>query len=71
MSQTRKAAQRERRRQEGLKPLEIWLPKDMIRKLDAMRTNDLSSRDAVIMALVADTLDVKRPARSGDQPALL
>ncbi|MEM6409953.1 MAG: hypothetical protein AAF683_00290 [Pseudomonadota bacterium] len=71
MSQTRKAAQRKRRREEGYKPLEIWLPQDMIAKLDAMKTGEMSSRDAVIMALVEDTLDVQRPVRSGDQPALL
>lgn len=71
MSQNRKAAQRKRLREEGFKPLEVWLPEGMIRKLDEMKTGEMASRDAVIMALVADTLELARPTRSGDQPALL
>jgi metal-responsive CopG/Arc/MetJ family transcriptional regulator len=71
MSQTRKERQREKRRNEGYRPLEIWLPQDMIAKLDAMKTGEMSSRDAVIMALVEDTLDLKRPVRTRDQLALL
>ena len=71
MSQTRKERQREKRRNEGYRPLEIWLPQDMIAKLDAMKTGERASRDAVIMALVEDTLDLKRPARTRDQLALL
>ena len=43
----------------------------MIAKLDAMKTEEMSSRDAVIMALMEDTLDLKRPVRTRDQLALL
>ncbi|MBL4641266.1 MAG: hypothetical protein JKX86_05550 [Verrucomicrobiales bacterium] len=71
MSQDRKAAQRERRRKEGFKPIEVWLPEHMIAKIDQMKAMSFASRDAVIMALLEDTVGLQRPVPAGDQPALL
>ena len=71
MAQDRKAELRARRRKQGFKPLEVWLPASVIEKLDQMKTEEITSREAVIMALVQDTMDLKRPANAGDQLALL
>lgn len=71
MAKDRKIAHRQRRRAEGFKPIEIWLPNHMIAKIDQMKEMSFASRDAVIMALLEDTVGQKRPVPAGDQPALL
>lgn len=67
----RKADQRSRRRSQGFKPLEIWLPKAMIAKIDEMKTEDLNSRNAVIMAMIEETLLVGTPGKQKEQLMLL
>lgn len=67
----RKADQRSRRRSQGLKPLEIWLPKALIARIDEMKTEDLNSRDAVIMAMIEESLRVERPSKAKEQLMLL
>ncbi|WP_073977797.1 hypothetical protein [Erythrobacter donghaensis] len=67
----RKADQRSRRRSQGFKPLEIWLPKALIARIDEMKTEDLSSRDAVIMAMIEESLRVERPSKAKEQLMLL
>ncbi|WP_374133388.1 hypothetical protein [Sphingomonas sp. 28-62-20] len=69
MAQHRKA--RRKRRQDGLRPLEIWLPAAMIEMLDQLKRDDLSSREAVIAAIVATTLSVRSPEPSEGQPMML
>lgn len=71
LASERKAEQRRRRRAEGMKPLEVWLPEQLIRKIDELKTEEIQSRDAVIMALIAGTLNEARSKRSGEQLALL
>ena len=71
MAQYRKAEQRRRRRQDGLRPLEIWLPAAMIAMIDELKRDDLSSREAVIAAIVATTLSVRSPEPSEGQPMML
>ena len=71
LSQDRKAASRKRRGDEGFKPIEVWLPEHMIEKIDQMKEMSFSSREAVIMALLQDTVGLQRPVQTGDQPALL
>lgn len=71
MGQDRKADLRKRRRDQGFKPLEVWLHQDIISKLDQLKSEEIPSRDAVIMALIEDTLDLKRPVQSRDQPMLV
>lgn len=52
MSQARKANQRQRLRQQGLRPLEVWLPKTMIERIDALK-EDGEGRDTVIEKLIS------------------
>ena len=59
------------RRQDGLRPLEIWLPAAMIEMIDQLKRDDLSSREAVIAAIVATTLSVRSPEPSEGQPMML
>ncbi len=66
----RKAEQRRRRRRDGLHPLEIWLPSAMIEMIDQLKRDDLSSREAVIAAIVATTLSVRSPEPSEGQPMM-
>lgn len=66
-----KAAQRQRLRDQGLKQLEVWLPEPLIAKIDEMKDQGFQSRDAVLMSLIAGTIEEKRPLRSTDQLALL
>jgi len=70
MSSDRKKEQRRRRRAEGFRPLEIWLPSEIIEKLDAMKTGAACSREAVILALVEDTVEVTGSISTGE-PLLL
>ena len=67
----RKADQRSRRRSQGFKPLEIWLPKALIARIDEMKTEDLNSRDAVFMAMIEESLRVERPSKAKEQLMLL
>ena len=71
MAQHRKAEQRRRRRQDGLRPLEIWLPAAMIEMIDELKRDDLLSREAIIAAIVAQTLSVRPPETSEGQPMML
>ncbi|MDZ4274930.1 MAG: hypothetical protein U0995_02755 [Erythrobacter sp.] len=71
MAQHRKAEQRRRRRQDGLRPLEIWLPATMIEKIDELKRDDLLSREAIITAIVAQTLSVRPPETSEGQRMML
>lgn len=71
MDAQQKRLQRQRRRAEGYKPLELWLPSDLIDKIDSMKNEQIASRDAVIMALLEDTLTSARPSPSKDQLMLL
>lgn len=71
MDAQQKRLQRQRRRAEGYKPLELWLPSDLIEKIDSMKNDQIASRDAVIMALLQDTLTNARPSASRDQLMLL
>ena len=71
MAQHRKAEQRRRRRQDGLRPLEIWLPAAMIEMIDELKRDDLLSREAVITAIVAKTPSVRPPETSEGQPMML
>lgn len=71
MAQHRKAEQRRRRRQDGLRPLEIWLPATMIEMIDELKRDDLLSREAIITAIVAQTLSVRPPETSEGQPMML
>ena len=71
MAQHRKAEQRRKRRQDGLRPLEIWLPASMIEMIDELKRDDLSSREAIITAIVAKTLSVRPPDTSEGQPMIL
>jgi hypothetical protein len=64
MAQHRKAEQRRKRRQDGLRPLEIWLPAAMIEMIDELKRDDLLSREAIITAIVANTLSVRPPETS-------
>lgn len=70
-ARNRKAKQRRRRRRVGLRPLEIWLPAAMIEMIDELKRDDLSSREAVIAAIVATTLSVRSPEPSEGQPMML
>ena len=70
-ARSRKADQRHRRRKDGLRPLEIWLPAAMIEKIDQLKRDDLSSREAVIAAIVTATLSVRSPETSEGQPMML
>jgi hypothetical protein len=70
-ARNRKADQRRRRRKDGLRPLEIWLPAALIEKIDQLKGDDLSSREAVIAAIVATTLSVRSPEPSEGQPMML
>jgi hypothetical protein len=70
-ARSRKADQRRRRRKDGLRPLEIWLPAAMIEKIDQLKRHDLSSREAVIAAIVTATLSVRSPEPSEGQPMML
>ena len=70
-ARNRKAEQRRRRRKDGLHPLEIWLPAAMIEMIDELKRDDLSSREAVIAAIVATTLSVRSPEPSEGQPMML
>ena len=71
MAQHRKAEQRRKRRQDGLRPLEIWLPASMIEMIDELKRDDLLSREAIITAIVAKTLSVRSPEPSEGQPMML
>ncbi|MBY0303576.1 MAG: hypothetical protein K2W86_00300 [Sphingomonas sp.] len=71
MAQHRKAEQRRKRRQDGLRPLEIWLPAAMIEMIDELKRDDLLSREAIIAAIVAQTLSVRPPETSEGQPMML
>ncbi len=71
MDAEKKRIQRERRRREGYKPVELWLPANLIDKIDSMKNAEIASRDAVIMALLQDTLTIARPVKSKDQLMLL
>jgi hypothetical protein len=66
-----KAAERQRRREQGLKQLEVWLPEQLIAKIDEIKDRGFHSRDAVLMSLIAGTIEERKPARSTDQLALL
>ena len=70
-ARSRKAEQRRRRRQDGLRPLEIWLPAAMIEMIDELKRDDLLSREAIIAAIVAQTLSVRPPETSEGQPMML
>lgn len=63
MTSARKAEQRRRRRAQGLKPLEVWLPEQLILEIDQLKTEQTHSREAVIAALIAATLQKARPGR--------
>lgn len=63
MMSARKAEQRRRRRAQGLKPLEVWLPEQLILEIDQLKTEQTHSREAVIAALIAATLQKARPDR--------
>jgi hypothetical protein len=54
-----------------MRPLEIWLPAAMIEMIDQLKRDDLSSREAVIAAIVATTLSVRSPEPSEGQPMML
>lgn len=69
-ARNRKADQRRRRRRDGLRPLEIWLPAAMIEMIDELKRDDLSSREAVIAAIVATTLSVRSSEPSEGQPMM-
>ncbi len=71
MAQHPKAEQRRNRRQGRLRPLEIWLPGAMIAMIDELKKDDLSSREAIIAAIVATTLSVRSPEPSEGQPMML
>jgi metal-responsive CopG/Arc/MetJ family transcriptional regulator len=71
MDAEKKRLQRERRRREGYKPVELWLPTNLIDKIDSMKNDEIASRDAVIMAVLQDTLNIARPVKSKDQLMLL
>ncbi len=71
MDAEKKRLQRERRRREGYKPVELWLPTNLIDKIDSMKNDEIASRDAVIMAVLQDTLTIARPVKSKDQLMLL
>jgi hypothetical protein len=71
MAQHRKAEQRRKRRQDGLRPLEIWLPASMIEMIDELKRDDLSSKEEVIATIVATTLSVRSPEPSEGQPMIL
>ena len=53
-----------------MKPLEVWLPEQLIREIDKLKTEETQSREAVIAALIAGTLREARPGRPQGQLAL-
>lgn len=71
MDAERKKQERARRRREGFKPVELWLPTSLIEKIDSMKNDEIASRDAVIIAVLQDTLTIARPVKSKDQLVLL
>lgn len=71
MERDRKADQRARMRRAGYRPLELWLPTQLIERIDRLKTEELSSRDAVIMAIIQDTLSEQRPTKAEEQMMLL
>ena len=66
-----RTAKRKYGRQDGLRPLEIWLPAAMIEMIDELKRDDLLSREAIIAAIVAQTLSVRPPETSEGQPMML
>lgn len=71
MGRDRKAEHRARMRRAGLRPLELWLPNDLIDRIDKMKSEELTSRDAVIIAVIQDTLHLQRPTKAEEQMMLL
>jgi len=65
----RKSRQRQRLRDQGLRPLEIWLPKPMIESIDAMKSEG-EGRDMVIAKLLAGTLEGRTPPEPTSQLSL-
>lgn len=55
----------------GLKQLEVWLPEPLIAKIDQLKNQGFQSRDAVLMSLIAGTIEETKPIRASDQLALL
>jgi hypothetical protein len=66
MSQDKRASHRQRLRDQGLRPLEVWLPEPMIEQIDAMKT-EREGRDLVIASLIAKTLEGRRPPEQTTQ----
>lgn len=63
-----KGIQRKRRRLEGMRQLEVWLPQDAVRKLDIMKDSmGADSRNEVLLRLLSNTLVAEATAHSTDQ----
>ncbi|WP_158250584.1 antitoxin MazE-like protein [Novosphingobium sp. HII-3] len=69
MNQDRRAVHRQRLREKGLKPLEVWLPKATIESIDAMKSEG-ESRDAIILKILTKDLERRRDVGRKNQPQL-
>lgn len=58
MPQDRKSVHRKRLREQGLRPLEVWLPQSIIQQIDELKV-DGDGRDATIAMLLTKTLETR------------
>lgn len=66
MAGDRRTNHRQKLRDQGFRPLEVWLPTDMIEQIDSMKDTG-QGRDAVIGKLLAATLNSARTAGNPNQ----
>ncbi|GGN55457.1 hypothetical protein GCM10011349_32120 [Novosphingobium indicum] len=59
MAIDRKATHRQRMRDRGLRPLEVWLPASLINSIDELKRDGVS-RDAVITNVINSYLNRER-----------
>ena len=56
----RKAKMRKRLRNQGMKPLEVWLHEDLLAVIDNMKNAENQSRDSVIRTLLESSITAER-----------
>jgi hypothetical protein len=66
MGEGKRANHRQRLRDQGMRPLEVWLPEPMIERIDALKVMG-ESRDAIIAKIIAETLEDFRPSAPASQ----
>jgi|GEM_PF-1289707 len=72
IAKERQSRSRDNKRAKGKSPIQVWLDENLIRKLDEMKTEEISSREAVLSALIAGTLHEERTTvQSRSQLSLL